>query len=422
MGHNRSRIARGVFSVGEMLARDGGTPVRERPFPAWPVWDEREERALLEALRSGHWGEIDGSMVERFQERFAALQGARSCTAVTNGTAALRIAFRALGVNPGDEVIVPPYTFIATASAALEVGAVPIFADVDPETYLLDPAAAEAAITPRTRAVVPVHIAGCPADMDAFRALAARHGLKLLEDAAQAPGAAWNGQGAGTLGHLGTFSFQASKNLNSGEGGAIVTDDAETAELVWSLHNVGRRRDGAWYHHELLGGNERMTEFQAALLLAQMERLPAQMARREAAASYLDRALAQIEGIRPLRRDPRVTAHAHHIYIFRYDARAFGGLTRDAFVQALNAEGIPCSAGYPALGAAPAIRRELARLWPLLGRDDDPLDVDVPCADRASAEGVWLPQSLLLAPDDDLADVVRAVQKVQRLAGARVHA
>jgi dTDP-4-amino-4,6-dideoxygalactose transaminase len=408
-------------AVAETLACQGGAPVRSRPYPAWPVWDEREERALLEVLRSGRWGELDGGTVALFEERFAAFQEARFCIAVTNGTAALRVAFRALGLGPGDEVIVPPYTFIATASAALEVGALPIFADIDPETYLLDPAAAEAAITPRTRAVVPVHVAGCPGDMDAFRALAARHDLRLVEDAAQAHGASWNGQGVGALGDLGTFSFQASKNLTAGEGGAVVTDDEELAEVVWSLHNVGRVRTGAWYWHELLGSNERLTAFQAALLLAQMERLPEQMARREAAAAYLNRALAAIEGLRPLWRDPRVTAHAHHLYIFRYDAEAFGGLERDAFVRALRAEGIPCSSGYTPLNTAPALREAVARLRPLLGRDDDPLAVRVPRADRACAEGIWLPQYVLLGSEEDLHDIVRAIHKVQRLAGALVH-
>ena len=412
---------RGGDAVAEKLACQGGVPVRTRPFAVWPVWDEREERALLEVLRSGRWGELDGRAVARFQERFAAFQEARFCIAVTNGTAALRVAFRALGMGPGDEVIVPPYTFVATAAAALEVGAIPVFADIDPETYLLDPAAAEAAISPRSRAIVPVHIAGCPADMDAFRALAAKHNLRLVEDAAQANGASWNGQRVGALGDLGTFSFQASKNLTAGEGGAVVTDHEQLAEVVWSLHNVGRVRAGAWYRHELLGANERLTEFQAALLLTQLERLPEQMARREAAAAYLDRTLTAIEGIRPLRRDPRVTTHAYHLYIVRYDAQAFGGLERDAFVQALNAEGIPCSAGYPALGAAVAIRKELARLRPLLGRDDDPLDVRVPCADRASAEAVWLPQYLLLGSEEDLHDIVRAIHKIQHLAGALVH-
>jgi dTDP-4-amino-4,6-dideoxygalactose transaminase len=400
----------------EQLASQGGTPVRSRPYPTWPVWDQRDEQALLDVLRSGHWGALSGDTVRRFERQFAAFQGARFCTAATNGTAALRVAFRALGIGLGDEVIVSPYTFIATASAALEVGAIPIFADIDRRTYLLDPAAAEAAITPRTKAIVPVHVAGCPADMAAFRALAANHGLWLLEDAAQAHGAAWEGRPVGALGDLGTFSFQASKNLNAGEGGALVTDDEQLAETVWSLHNVGRIRTGAWYQHELLGGNERITAFQAALLLAQLERLPDQMARREAGAAYLDRELADIEGIHPLWRDPRVTGHAHHLYIFRYDAAAFGSMARDQFVATLRAEGIPCSAGYRPLYREAAIRASVASIQRALDRTDAPLDVSLPETERACAEGVWLPQNLLLGAPEDLRDVVTAIQKIQRAA------
>ncbi len=416
------RKAEASMSTNEQLACEGGTPVRTRPFPSWPVWDSHDEDALLDVLRSGRWGEIDGNVVGRFEARFAEFQQAKHCVAVVNGTAALRIAYRALGIGYGDEVIVTPYTFIATASAALEVGAIPVFADIDPSTYLLDPASVEDAITPRTRAIVPVHVAGCPPDMDGIRALAGRHGLRVVEDAAQAPGATWNGQGVGSLGDLGTFSFQASKNLNSGEGGAIVTNDPELAERVWSLHNVGRTRTGAWYHHELLGGNDRLTEFQAALLITQMDRLPEQMACRERAASYLDTALADIEGIKPMVRQPQVTAHAHHIYMFRYDAQAFGGLSREAFVRALVAEGIPCSAGYSLISDEIAIKTETARLCAALGRDLPAQTASLTEARRACVEGVWFSQRLLLAEQSELSDIVEAIHKVQRLSPTLAHA
>jgi dTDP-4-amino-4,6-dideoxygalactose transaminase len=386
------------------------------------VWDTHDEDALLEVLRSGRWGEIDGDMVGRFETRFAEFQQARHCVAVVNGTAALRIAYRALNIGYGDEVIVPPYTFIATASAALEIGAIPVFADIDPDTYLLDPASVAEAITPRTRAIVPVHVAGCPADMAGIRAVAVRHGLRVVEDAAQAPGATWNGQGVGSLGDLGTLSFQASKNLNAGEGGAIVTNDAELAERVWSLHNVGRTRTGAWYHHELLGGNDRLTAFQAALLMSQLDRLPEQMARREYAATYLDTALAGIEGIKPMVRRPEVTAHAHHIYMFRYDAQTFGGLSRAEFVRALVAEGIPCSAGYSLISDEMAIQTETVRLCAALGRELPGQPASLTEARRACVEGVWLPQRVLLAGETELPDIVEAVRKVQRLSPTLAHA
>ena len=404
----------------EKLAIEEGAAVRTDPWPAWPVWDAREEQALLDVLRSGHWGMVDGAKVQQFETAWAELHRARYCVSVVNGTAALEIALRALEVGPGDEVIVPPYTFIATATAALLVGAVPIFADIDPETYELDPSAVEAAVSPRTRAIIPVHIGGCPPDLDAILAIARKHGPRVLEDAAQAHGASWRGQPVGALGDLGTFSFQASKNLNSGEGGAIVTNDEVLYQRLWSLHNVGRVqspewRTRSWYQHEILGFNSRLTEFQAAILLAQMTRLDAQMARREAGATYLDQELSRIDGIRPQRRDPRVTAHAHHLYIFRYDPSAFGGRVREEFLSALQAEGVPCSPGYVPLHHAPAIKTEVARLCQRLGRTDDPLDRPLPVAERAGyAEGVWLGQRLLLAEESDLKDIPAAVRKIHK--------
>lgn len=204
--------------MAERLALHGGTPVRTEPFPRWPVWGEEEEKALLEVLHSGQWG-IGGEKTTQFEEAFARFQNARYGISVTNGTAALEIALRAAGVGPGDEVIIPPYTFVATATACLALGALPVFADIDPETYLLSPTAAEARITERTKAIIAVHIGGCPADMDAFPELARRHGLKLIEDAAQAHAAAWRGRRVGAIGDMGAFSFQSSKNLSAGEGG-----------------------------------------------------------------------------------------------------------------------------------------------------------------------------------------------------------
>lgn len=403
----------------EKLAIEGGTAVRTAPWPSWPVWDEHEEQAVLEVLRSGQWGMTNGSKVEQFENLWATFHNARYGVAVVNGTSALEVALRALGVGLGDEVIVPPYTFVATPAAALLVGAIPIFADIDPDTYELDPSAVEAAITPRTRVIIPVHIGGCPPDMDRILAIAQKHGLKVLEDAAQAHGAEWRGNRVGALGDVGTFSFQASKNLNSGEGGAIVTNDEALFQKIWSLHNVGRLlspewRTRGWYQHEILGFNYRMTEFQAAILLAQFQRLEEQMARREASARYLDQELARIPGIRPQARDPRVTSHAHHLYIFRYDASAFGGHPREEFLAALRAEGVPGSPGYVPLHHSPAIKTEVASLCQRQGRTDNPLERPLPVAEKAGYhEGVWISQSILLADETGLSDVPRSIQKIQ---------
>ncbi len=223
------------------LAIDGGTPIRTAPFPAWPIYDEREERNLLEVLRSGQWG-IGGSKVAQFEQRFAEYQGAAFGVCVPNGTLALQMALNTLGIGPGDEVITTPYTFIATASAVIQQGAVPVFVDIDLDTYDIDPRWLEAAITPRTKGIVPVHLAGRPADMDAIMDVARRHGLRVLEDACQAWGAEWRGRRVGAIGDLGAFSFQSSKNVAAGEGGMVITNDEALGELCWSLHNVGRVR------------------------------------------------------------------------------------------------------------------------------------------------------------------------------------
>ncbi|HEV2528624.1 MAG TPA: DegT/DnrJ/EryC1/StrS family aminotransferase [Thermomicrobiales bacterium] len=398
-------------AVAGRLAIEGGDPVRSEPFPDWPVHDEREERLLLEVLRSGRWGEMAGDKVTTFAARFAAYQGAAHGVCVPNGTMAIQLGLKALGVGPGDEVITTPYTFIATASAALLLGARPVFVDIDRDTCNIDPAGIAAAITPRTKAIVPVHIGGQPADMDGVLGVAREHGLRVLEDACQAWGAEWRGQRVGALGDLGCFSFQAGKNINAGEGGIVVTNDDVLADLCWSLHNVGRVRGGAWYQHEILGWNFRMTEWQGAVLLAQLDRLPEQEPVREAAARYLDGALVGIEGIRPAATDPRVTRHGRHLYPVHYDPAAFGGHGRDEFLAAMQAEGISCvSAGYVPLTTSPAIRRGLHDLF---GQDGPVRIAPCPVAEEVSERVFWLTQMALLGDEPALDDIVAAIRKVQ---------
>lgn len=393
----------------EKLAIDGGQPVRPHPFPAWPVFDEREERALLEVLHSGSWGIFGGDKVRTFAQRFAEFQGARFGVCVPNGTLALELAYRALGIGPGDEIITTPYTFVATATAALTVGARPVFVDIDPDTYNIDPTKIEAAITPRTKALVPVHIGGQPADMDAVMAVASRHNLRVVEDACQAWGAAWRGRRVGAIGDLGAFSFQQSKNISAGEGGIVLTNDPDLYELCWSLHNVGRVRSGAWYQHEILGGNLRMTEWQAAILLVQLERLPEHMTNRDANARYLSEALSEVKGLTPLPADPRVTQHARHLFIVRYDPGAFGGRSLNEFIAAWKAEGIePCGAGYVPLNRTPAVQRTMAELF---GIDELPT---CPVAERAAETTIWLFQHAFLGDRRDMDDIVAAARKIQR--------
>jgi dTDP-4-amino-4,6-dideoxygalactose transaminase len=328
-------------------------------------------------------------------------------------------ALRAAGIEYGDEVVVPPYTFIATASACLLAGAVPVFADVDPQTFTLDPHRVEAAITPRTRAIIAVHIGGCPADMDQLRAIAQRHRLCLIEDAAQAHGAAWRGQRVGAIGDIGCFSFQSSKNVNAGEGGMVVTNDDALYARCWSYKNYGRIPEGAWYQHETLGDNFRITQFQAALLRTQLSRLDEWAAQRSANAAYLSEGLRTIGGLEPQKVDHRVSCHAYHLFIVRYNAAAFGGWSRERFLEALRAEGVPAARGYIPLYRTNAIRQGTMDLQrALYGTDAAAVYAlpECPVTDQMCDEdGVWLvSQGALLGPRTDMDDILRAVEKLRR--------
>jgi dTDP-4-amino-4,6-dideoxygalactose transaminase len=400
--------------MSSQLALFGGTPVRTRPFTAWPIFGAPEEERLLRALRSGHWGRLDGAEVSVFEQRFAAMHGCRHGIAVVNGTVALRVALLAAGIEAGDEVIVPPYTFVATATAVVEANAVPVFADVDLNTFNLDPAAVEAAVTPRTRAIIPVHFAGQPADMDALAAIAARHGLVILEDAAHAHGAAYRGRPAGSIGQMAAFSFQSSKNLTAGEGGIVTTNDDRLAAACRSIQNCGRGPDGVWYEHHVIGGNYRLGEFQGAVLSCQLDRLEEQTITRDRNGRYLASRLAALSGLHPQARPAECTRHSYHLCMIRIDGREFGA-PRAAVLEALGAEGIPCSAGYAfSLPRQPIFQNKA--FGPYLSEASASLDysrVRCPQSDLLCREqAIWLEQSLLLGPREDMDDIARAFEKV----------
>lgn len=389
------------------LAVEGGTPVRTKPFPAWPVFGELEERLLLEVLHSGKWGGTGRIKLPELERRFAEIHDAKHAIPVVNGTVAITVALQAAGVRPGDEVIMPPYTFFATAAAPLMFGAVPVFADVDERTLLIDPAKVEALITPRTKAIVPVHIAGAPADMTALKAIADKHGLRLIEDAAQAAGARWDGRGVGAIGDLGTFSFQSSKNINAGEGGMILTNDDELADRAWTLTNAGRIRGGEWYQHEAVGWNLRMTEFQAAILLGQLSRLESQMAIRERNARLLTELLRDIPGVRTPVYDPRVDRHAYHLFLFMIDGDLPGRPDKREICRMLNAEGIPAHEGYVPLHKNRAVLEDI-RKW-----TGETRSYSCPVAERAcEREAFWFPQNVLLGDERDMHDIADAIRKV----------
>lgn len=407
------------------LAVDGGSPVWTKGWPRWPAADEQEVQAVTRVVRDGNWWhyclgqaweEVGESFPESwgevasFQRTFARYHDCRYGVACTSGTTAIQIALRALDVEPGDEVIVPAYTFIATASAPALLGARPVFVDIEASTCNLDPARVAEAVTSKTKAIVPVHLGGQPANMDTINAIAAKHGLRVLEDAAQAHGASYKGRKCGGLADAAAFSFQVSKNVSGGEGGIITTDDREVAEMCDSLVWVGRKKGDAWYGHRYLAGNARMTEFQGAILNVQLTRLEEQMARRTANARLLDRMLGGIEGIVPLLPHPNTTAHAYHLYMFRYRPEAFGGWTKERFIEAVNAEGVPVMAGY----VTPLYRQPaFAELVP----EVEAVAARCPVSEQSCEDAVWIFQSVLLAEKEGMEAIAEAVGKVQRGAG-----
>jgi dTDP-4-amino-4,6-dideoxygalactose transaminase len=404
------------------LAIRGGDAARTKPYTRWPVYDERERRALERVLDSRNWGgyPYPNTHAREFARRFAEYHGARYGVAVANGTVSLELALKAAGIGPGDEVIVPAYTWEGTAAAALFAGAVPVFVDVDPQTYCLDVKLVEAAISAKTRAVVPVHLGFRFTDMDALAELAARHHLFVLEDCAHAHGGRWRGRGAGSIGHAGSFSFQTSKLMTAGEGGIVITNDIDLADQVIRLANCGRPPRRETKGRPALGHNYRMTEFQAAVLLAQLERLEEQTARRERNTEILEAGLRGISGIALLPRDGRITTQASYHYVFKYDAAAFGGVRRDAFVAALKAEGVPCDGRFYEAVYRSSLFEFAAEDYPAWAayRREHPTPPHCPVAERAGyEESVWLPHQLFLGDERDVADIVAAIEKVARNIG-----
>lgn len=391
-------------TAADKLAIQGGTSVRHgKKWPSWPYFDDTERKAVNEVLDSGKWWY--GEKVKEFEQAFATFQDAKFGVTCNSGTAAAELCVQALDVEPGDEVIVPPYTFIATASSVARMGGVPIFVDIN-ESWCMDPDKIEAAITPRTKAIMPVHLGGRIADMDRINEVACKHGLKVIEDACHSWGGKWKGKGTGAIGHGGIFSFQNSKNITAAEGGIIVTDNEEFADAVRSYSNTGRGTDGVWYGHIRVGTNARLTEFQAAILLCQLARLDEQTETRIRNAEYLDRELGQIEGVIPQPGDERITRWARHLYAIRIDPDTFG-CSRDKFTEAARGEGIPFGAGYAKpLYEQPALK--VGRLASYYKNVHCPM-----CEDISYRTGMWFPQTLLLGSQEDMRDIVDAVRKIK---------
>jgi dTDP-4-amino-4,6-dideoxygalactose transaminase len=401
----------------------GGTPVRTAPFPEWPVHGEAEREAVEEVVTSGKWWrgaysstelgsseEQQGrSAVERFEEAFASLHKARYAVATATGSGALDIAVKACGVGPGDEVIVPAYTFIASATCILHNNAVPVFVDIDPATYTMAVDKVEEAVSENTKAIIPVHFSGNMVEMDRLLEIAGKYDLEIIEDAAHAHGVELtDGRMAGSIGEIGMFSFQQSKNMTAGEGGIVITSNEELYDLCYSLHHYGREKGRPWYEIHRLGWNYRMTEFQGALLLAQLERLTELNRRRQENAEYLMERLAPIEGVAPITIHEKVKRASFHLFMFRYESSAFEGLHRNRFAEALQAEGIPVATGYD----APVYKNPM-----FLEQDFLPHHCSAACpvAEKACREeAVWLTQNLFLGTRQDMDSIAEAILKVKR--------
>jgi len=397
----------------------GGTPVRTRDYPSWPIWDEHERDGLLAVLDAGGWWSGNGTVAATFANDFAAYHGAQFGMALTNGTHTLEAALIACDIGEGDEVIVPGMTFVASASAVLAVNARPVLVDIDADTLCIDPAAVEAAITPRTRAVIAVHVAGAAADLDALLDICTRHDLRLIEDCAHAHGTFWRGRGVGSWGDFGSFSMQRSKLMTSGEGGVLICNDEELRDRAWAYADCGREKAHWFYHHATAGSNLRMGEFQGAVLAGQLQRFPEQNRIRNDNAVALNAALDEIPGIRTPVRDPRMDTQGNYCYVVHYDAAQFAGLPLLRFEAALAAEGIPMGVSYPSLGELEVFTAQ--RFGPRLRESAPtytPEQLHLPRAEHAAASTVWLQHRLLLADREDVLDVARAVARIQEHAAA----
>jgi perosamine synthetase len=404
-----------------VLAVTGGKPVRTREWVKWPIWNTDAEAPMLSVLRNGNWWRGSGNLCSEFEQKYAELIGAKRVVATASGTTALITALHVLGVDAGDEVIVSPYTFIATYNVVFNAKALPVFADTDQETFTINPHKIEERITDRTTAILPVHILGLPADMNRINAIAKKHELVVIEDACQAWLAEYGDKMCGTLGDLGCFSFQESKHIAAGEGGAVVGSNDQVMDRCQAYHNCGRPYGASMRgmgRNPVRGSNKRMTQMQAVILMSQMKRARVDADKRLENALYLDARLKEIPGIIPYKLSDGATRSAYHLYPFRYKKEHFDGLPRERFVAALRAEGIPCSEGYgrqyfDGLIEEAISTRGYKRLFSeqRLKRYREELH-ELPDNDQLTREAVWFYQNMLLSEREDMDDIIHAIEKI----------
>lgn len=394
-------------------------------FSRWPVYDQTEEKALLDVLHSDKWGRLDGNVTAAFEEVYSKLVGVHHTLAVSSGTSALYTMLGALDAGPGDEVILPVYTFVASYNVVVLNYALPVLIDTDPETFQIDAEKIEPAITNRTKLIMPVHIGGSPADMDRILEIGRRHNLPIIEDACQAHLAGWKGKKVGSLGLGGAFSFQSTKNLNCAEGGAITSNDEAFIRKCYTFHNQGQGGTTTSYTtgEGTRGSNLRLTEFQAGLLLAQMTRLEQQAGKRSENAAYLTNLLNEIPGITPAKLYEGTTNSAYHLYMFRYDKRYFQGLSRERFIETLSAEGIPCSSGYGQMNSSAYVQglagnKHYLKIYGKKGMQEWLERIRCPQNDTLTREeSVWFTQNTLLGSRTDMEQIAEAIQNIAKYSG-----
>jgi dTDP-4-amino-4,6-dideoxygalactose transaminase len=400
------------------LAIAGGHPVRTTPYPDWPHGDDEDVAAVEEVVRGGRWGGFPepGPKAEAFEEAFASYQGARHGVLMANGTVTMEVALKALGIGWGDEVIIPALTFAATVYAPIAAGALPVIVDVTPDTWTIDPDLVEAAITPRTRAIMPVHLGHQMADMDRVMEIADARGLAVVEDCAHAHGQRWNGVGAGCIGDFGSFSHQSSKIMTAGEGGSLLTNDDRLARLAHSIIDCGRPKDDAETEYTF-GANYRLGELQAALLMVAMRRFPEQQAQRATLGAIFEGMAEDVPGVRVMPHDPRITRWSFYRYVVAIEPDAFAGRTNRVVCDALEAEGVGAWTGYEPMSNYDLFQPSLSRLPVAVEHASrlDPAAMSFPVAEAAGLrESVYIDENVFRSDRAGVDQAVEALAKIQR--------
>jgi dTDP-4-amino-4,6-dideoxygalactose transaminase len=413
------RRAPAVTGNPNALAIKGGTPVRTKPFPTWPQTAEIDEQYILKSLRNHKWCTFDGEFVPKFEKAWGERVGSGGCVITPCGTHAIQMGLELLDIGPGDEVLVSPYTYIATIQAIMMAHSLPVFVDTDLKTFMMNPADIEHRINENTRAILPVHIFGNASNMDEIMPIAQKHNLPVVEDTCQGQLVEWNGKKLGTFGHVGCFSFQETKIIPGGEAGALVSDHPELIDKAYSFRDFGSDQK---HHHGYVirGFKYRISDFAAAVLMAQLTRLDAMRAKREEHAAYLTEGLKKIPGLMVQEAYPQTSRRNYYEFGLRYDADHFNGMPRSKFMEAMHAEGIPVGAGQgspiynqPFLDKCLS-SRGFRRVFSAERLERYRAEIQCPVNDKLCATAMNFGQELLIGTKADVDDILEAATKIQK--------